>query len=94
MAATRIESVDWESSSTRVLLLSLGWLLAFGALGSIVAGVLIGMPILFLAGAAIGFSAWMVAQVVPEPVPVPVIEEVPHRPRSMARRYSGHRLPS
>jgi hypothetical protein len=88
---TRIESVDWKSSASRVVLLGFGWTLALGALGSTLAGALMGMPVLFLAGAIIGFTAWTVSKMVPEPIPVAI--EAPRRRRSISRRFSGHRLP-
>jgi|COG998Drversion2_1049125.scaffolds.fasta_scaffold01146_4 hypothetical protein len=91
MAITRIETVDWRSSAGRVVLLGFGWTLAFGALGSTLAGAVMGIPALFLAGAFIGFTAWAVSKMIPEPVPV--VPEPPRRPRSVSRRFSGHRLP-
>jgi hypothetical protein len=57
-----------------------------------VAGAVFGMPVLFLAGAIIGFTAWTVSKMVPEPVPVET--EPPKRRRSIARKFSGHRLPT
>ena len=91
MAATRIESVDWRSSATRVTMLGFGWALALGALAAVMAGAVLGMPVLFLAAALIGFVAWTVSKIIPEPLPT--VPKPPKRSKAASRRFSGHRLP-
>jgi len=92
MTPTHTEPIRWKSSITRVLVLALGWTFALAALASTAAGLVVGLPPLFLAGALAGFLAWAMAKVVPEPVVV--MPKAPRRRRALTRRFSGHNLPT
>ena len=92
MGSKRHQPIGWRSPAIRLVILTVGWALAVGALGTAIYGFVAGVPVLSLAGALIGFAAWAMAKMVPEPVPA--LRKADRRRRSSVRQYSEHHLPT
>ena len=92
VSGQRRDLIGWRSPVLRSIVLTLGWALAITALVSTIGGIVIGTPVLSLAGALIGCAAWAIAKVLPEPVPAP--RKAERRRTGAVRQYSGHQLPT
>jgi hypothetical protein len=93
MGERSLEHVSgWENQRGRLVLLSAGWLLLVGGIGSLIVGWLYAQPLPLSVGLVASLAAWAVSGLLPDPRPA-ARRDVREREKKIAR-LAGHQLPA
>lgn len=81
----------FRSTSVRIAVLATGWALTGGGLTAVAVGAVLGDVRVIGGGVVSSLLAWLVAAMVPEPIPAPRADV--QRRIDQLRKLEGHQLP-